>query len=250
VKKELKPGRAFGYGRASTDEQEATLLGQEQSIRKAYESRFVEKGYGWGGMYLDRGVSGGTALASRPKGYEMLLELKPGDLVIILKIDRAWRNANDCLNTLEVWKHKGVRLCMLDHEIDTGTPAGQLMVGVLAIFAQFERGMVSERMQAHWALRRSQGLPVGGRAPYGYKKVGPRGRMQLVRDGEVRLIGARIVEWAGAGWSFAQITKHLKENGVLHPLTARPFEEQIVVKWYHKERALRLAEEQATKKVP
>ena len=65
-------------------------------------------------VFEEPGVSGGTALADRPGGRELLAVLRPGDTVIVGKLDRAFRNAADALATAEAWKRRGVDLIVAD----------------------------------------------------------------------------------------------------------------------------------------
>jgi DNA invertase Pin-like site-specific DNA recombinase len=240
--KPVKPGRAFGYGRASTEDQEATIVGQEAAILRAYETRYKDEGYAWGGLHMERGVSGAVPLVNRPEGHKLSVQLEQGDMVIVLKLDRAFRNAADCLSTFEVWRAKGVRLAIVDQQIDTGGPAGLAMLQMLAVFAQFERGMIGERMRQHWRTRRRHGGTICGRPPYGFKRIGPKGHKKMVPDQEVRAIGRRIVEWHDAGWGFFDIHRHLRDAGVVNPTSGRLLGMTTVFRWYHAERALRLRE--------
>src|SRR5262245_54981393 len=93
--KQAPPGRAYGYVRASTEDQEDTLPAQEHAVRGAYAARLAPRGYTWGGLYVDRGVSGAVEMTSRPAGHRLTMELERGDIVIVHKIDRGWRSVLD-----------------------------------------------------------------------------------------------------------------------------------------------------------
>jgi putative DNA-invertase from lambdoid prophage Rac len=241
-RKEVKPGRVLGYGRASTEEQETTLVGQEEAVRRAYELRFKDKGYAWGGMYIDKGISGSVPLAQRPEGYKLCCEAQAGDVVALLKLDRGWRNAADFCSTHDVWRAKGVKLVLLDMDIDTSSPMGEAMVQMLATFSQFERRQIGERMKEHWATRRRMGLPMGGTPPYGYKRVGPRGKVRLVPDPAVRALGSRILGWIDAGWTYEEVYFHLLEQRVNNPRTGKEMTYAVIRNWSIGERRLRATE--------
>ena len=245
MSQQQKPGKARGYGRASTEEQEDTLIDQEQRILAAYQQTFAPQGYGWGGQYTDKGVSGAIPLVERPQGYRLCLELDPGDLVIVTHLDRAFRKVLDLCRMLETWEARHVRLVMLDMNIDTGTPMGMAMIQQMAVFAQLERGLASQRTRDVIASRRQRGLPVGGgHPPYGFKRVGPRGARRLVPHPEQRQLGKLIVDWLNSGWSVDQVYEHLARNNINNPNTKQPIARACVWRYYCWEQQLQEMEQQ------
>ncbi len=107
--------RAIGYVRCSTQEQADSGLGldaQAQRIR-AY---LALKGLELTDIITDAGVSGGKQLAKREGGQRLLAILKQrkATAVIMMKLDRGFRDARDCLNTVETWDRSGVALHVID----------------------------------------------------------------------------------------------------------------------------------------
>jgi DNA invertase Pin-like site-specific DNA recombinase len=241
--KEVRPGRAYGYCRASTEEQETTLEAQQHDIKDLFDRKFVTEGYTWGDYFVDRGISGGTRLANRPEGHKLSITLEPGDLVIMQKIDRGWRNVADFCATLEVWKAKRVRIALIAQEIDTGTPAGLMAAQMLAVFSEFERGMVGERMRHFFAQRKRAGRPYCRSAPYGFKVAGPKGDRVYVPFPEQRAIGGRIVGWRDMGWTYEEIALHLDRHKIRHPATGGTISPSMVLRWELGERGLQAREE-------
>ena len=89
--------------------------------------------------------------------------------VIMLKLDRMFRNATDCLATVEAWDKAGVGLHVVDlggNAIDTTSAAGRFMLVVLAGAAEMERNLVRERTKSALAVKRANGQRVGA-VPYG-----------------------------------------------------------------------------------
>jgi DNA invertase Pin-like site-specific DNA recombinase len=199
----------YGYARASTGEQLDTLKIQQEVVEKEYLHRFKDKGYAWGGVYTDQGVSGGVCFANRPEGFKLNLAMERGDVVIISKLDRGFRNAGDFLNVLKDLARREVALVMLDMNLDTSTPVGRLMASILAVFAEFERDRMRERQAESIAQRRAEGRPTQGNPPYGLKITGPRGDKRFVTDTFNRNIGSHIVRWVDAGWTFEQVYFHM-----------------------------------------
>src|ERR671917_2564176 len=105
-----------------------------------------------------------TALAERPGGRELLAVLRPGDTVIVAKLDRAFRNAADALATAETWKKRGVDLIVADMGTEPVTQNGvsRMFFGMLALVAQFERERIAERTAEGRAAKRRAGGHIGG----------------------------------------------------------------------------------------
>ena len=153
--------QAIGYVRCSTHEQADSGLGldaQNQRIR-AYctlkDLQLVD-------IIQDAGVSGGKPLASREGGQRLLdlIRRKRAEAVVMLKLDRMFRNAGDCLTTVERWEKSGVSLHIADlgrNAIDTTSAAGRFMLVVLAGAAEMERNLTRERTRSAMAVKRANG---------------------------------------------------------------------------------------------
>ena len=166
---------AIGYTRCSTHEQADSGLGldvQTERIR-AY---CTLKGLGLLDIITDAGVSGGKPLASREGGQRLLdaIRKRKAGAVVMLKLDRMFRNAGDCLATVETWERSGVALHIIDlggNAIDTTSAAGRFMLVVLAGAAEMERNLTRERTRSALALKKSNGQRVGT-VPFGFDLAG------------------------------------------------------------------------------
>lgn len=98
---------------------------------------------------------------SRPALKEALRFVRRGDTFLITKIDRLARSATDLLNIVRQLEAKGVSLNILDQNIDTGTPAGRAMLQMLAVFAEFETAIRSERQTDGIAKAKLDGVKFG-----------------------------------------------------------------------------------------
>jgi DNA invertase Pin-like site-specific DNA recombinase len=179
--------RIFGYSRVSTAEQAAdnrtSLASQEQAIKGVGMIHGIEPVE----IYSDPGVSGGVPLAERPAGARLTAALQPGVLVVASKLDRIFRSASDALQTVDVWKRRGVDLVLVDCGADpvSSNGASKLFFGILASVAEFERGRIRERMLEGKAGKKARGGHAGGLAPYGYRIVGSgRAAMLEIDEGE------------------------------------------------------------------
>jgi DNA invertase Pin-like site-specific DNA recombinase len=161
---------ALGYCRVSSTEQidGSSLKSQEEQIR-AY---CVLKGIELAGIFVDPGISGGTPLAERPAGAEMVKNLKNGtaNLVILTKLDRGFRDTVDCLQTVQLWEKSGVSLHIIDmggSSVDTTSAAGRFMLTVLVAAAEMEKNRIRERCNEGRRARKAEGRRIG-EVPFGY----------------------------------------------------------------------------------
>jgi DNA invertase Pin-like site-specific DNA recombinase len=149
--------RAAIYVRVSTDKQ--TVENQLRELRQIAERR------GWEVVeeYQDAGISGAKGRDQRPGLDRMLIEASKRrfDVVMAWAIDRLGRSLIDLLGTIQGLEAAGVDLFLEQQAIDTTTPAGKLMFQVTGAFAEFERSMIRQRVNA--GLRRAveQGKQLG-----------------------------------------------------------------------------------------
>lgn len=164
--------RAAIYLRVSTttqaDEEHYGLDVQEERSRTFCKSQ----GYtlNEGHIYTDK-MSGGTKPEARP-GLTALLqaaERKEFDYILVYKIDRLARNLKIFLGIVEHLDFLKVGLRSVTEPIDTSTPIGEMVMQILAMFAQFERGMIRERTMNGKVKAAETGKWVTGVPPYGYK---------------------------------------------------------------------------------
>ena len=207
--------KAIGYTRCSTNEQADSGLGldaQSERIR-AY---CIMRGIGLADIITDAGVSGGKPLATREGGQRLLSDLKDkrADAVVMLKLDRMFRNAGDCLNTVERWEKSGVALHVVDlggNAIDTTSAAGRFMLVVLAGAAEMERNLTRERTRSAMAVKRANGQRIGS-VPYGYDLSDDSATL-LPSDVEQAVI-ADIRAWRAARWTLERIADALTARAV------------------------------------
>lgn len=141
------PGLSLGYARVSTTQQDEALQ------LDALQAAGVER------IFLDR-ASG--ARESRPALDDLLDHLRPGDTVVIWRLDRLGRSLRHLIDLVADFEQRGVGLHSLTESIDTSTPGGKLVFHVFAALAEFERDLIRERTHAGLAAARARGR-VGGR---------------------------------------------------------------------------------------
>ena len=207
--------KAIGYVRCSTQEQSDSGLGLEAQ-RKRIRAYATLKGLRLVDIIEDAAVSGGKPLASRDGGRQLLevLRQRRADSVVMLKLDRGFRNAGDCLTTVEQWERKGIALHVADlggNAIDTTSAAGRFMLVVLAGAAEMERNLTRERTRAALAVKKSNGQRVGT-VPYGFN-LADDGTTLAPNETEQSIV-QDIRAMREAGKTLKAIANALTERGV------------------------------------
>lgn len=161
--------KACVYTRVSTQEQAMegySIEEQDRLCKAAIES----KGWEYVGTYSDPGVSGRTM--ERPGLQKMIEEIKAGNIeaVAIYKLDRLSRKQRDTMIIIEdVFLKNNVALVSLNETLDTTSPWGRAMIGILSSFNQMESENIQERTQMGRKAKVAKGGYAGGKPPIGYK---------------------------------------------------------------------------------
>lgn len=137
----------IGYARVSTRDQDLEI--QLSELKAAgCERIFFEKESG--------------AKTDRPELARALAFLQRDDLLIVTRLDRLARSMRDLLNVVEVIDERGAKFKSLkDPWIDTATPHGRLLLGILGSLAEFERELIKQRTHEGIARARANGIKPG-----------------------------------------------------------------------------------------
>jgi DNA invertase Pin-like site-specific DNA recombinase len=137
----------IGYARVSTTEQ--TLDLQKDALQKA----------GCGTMFTDT-MSG--AKEDRPGLDQTLSYLRPGDTLVVWRLDRLGRSLRHLIETITTLNERDIGFKSITENIDTTTSGGKLIFHIFGALAEFERDIIKERTQAGLLAARARGR-VGGR---------------------------------------------------------------------------------------
>ena len=154
TRKSAKMFRAGLYARVSTNDQH-TLSMQSRNMREYAARR------GWSIAIEVREVGSGAA---QREAREKLLDAarrREIDIVVVWRLDRWGRSVTDLLATLQELEHLGVGFVSLTEALDLTTPSGRAMAGLLAVFAEFEREILRERVRASLADAKRNGQRLG-----------------------------------------------------------------------------------------
>lgn len=184
------------YIRVSTDSQaeEGYSIEAQKEQLSAY---CVSKGIKNYEFYIDGGWSGSNI--ERPQMQRLIEDVNADKIshVIVYKLDRLSRSQKDTLYLIEdVFNPHGVDFVSLNESMDTSTPMGRLMLGILSAFAQLERENIRLRTRMGMKERVKSGLWMGGgRVPFGYDYDRERGVLVPNKDAEkVRQIYRLYIE--------------------------------------------------------
>jgi DNA invertase Pin-like site-specific DNA recombinase len=142
-------GHLLGYARVSTTDQQPQLQVDALTSAGCYRV-FVETASG--------------ARSDRPVLAQVLDQLRPGDTLVVWKLDRLGRSLRHLVDTVTALADRGIGFRSLQEAIDTTTPGGKLVFHVFAALAEFERDLIRERTTAGLAAARARGHH-GGRPP-------------------------------------------------------------------------------------
>ena len=185
--------RHLGYTRVSTASQDAQL--QLDAL--------VDSGVQKRDVFADV-TSGSRAAIERPGMKRLLDYVEPGDTVVVWRIDRLGRSLIDVLNTVNLLRDKGVKIRSLSDGIDPETTSGRLMLGMLATLAEYERELITERVNAGIAAAKQSGTRFG-RPPVDPAVIAEK--LEIAQD--ARKKGRTAAEAASlVGWSRATLYRH------------------------------------------
>ena len=201
--------KAVGYIRVSTEGQAEKGISLEAQ-RAKIEAYAALKDFHLVEIIEDAGISAKNL--KRP-GMQRLLDMihrKEIDAVIILKLDRMFRNTVDALQTTQRFDKKGVALHSIQENLDTQSALGRFYFTLVASLAEMERGVIGERTKMAMARKKEKGEVISRFTPYGYQKRGNK----LVASQEEQDALKLMRSLKDAGKSFRQVADALNDMGI------------------------------------
>jgi DNA invertase Pin-like site-specific DNA recombinase len=182
------------YLRVSTDRQTS------DNQRRELEAIAARSGWQIVKVFEDAGISGAKGRDKRP-GLDAMLKAvnaREFDMVAAWSVDRLGRSLTDLLSILQGLHEKGVDLFLHQQGLDTSTTAGKAMFQMLGVFAEFERGIIRERVNAGLARAKAKGVALGRRKV----KASVEARIRELRAQGIGML--KIARAVGVGTSVVQ----------------------------------------------
>ncbi|MDP2270505.1 MAG: recombinase family protein [Archangium sp.] len=188
-----------------------TSVADADGAAQLHQLRQVAKARGWRGVreFVDLGQSGSRA--SRPALDELRAACKRGAVseVMTVALDRLGRNLRELLLLLDELAAGGCAVISLREGIDLSTPTGKLMTAIFGALAEFERGLIRQRIQAGIEKVRATGRSRSGR---------PLGRPRRVVDVE----RAAQLRASGRSWRAIAVAMKIPRRTVARALAQNP----------------------------
>ena len=203
--------RVGAYCRVSTEmeEQQSSL---ELQIKTFKAQIALHTGWELVDIYTDDGVSG-TMASKRPDFQRMIQDCRDGkiDYIITKSISRFARNTVECLSYVRELQSYGTQILFEKEKIDTGTPFSEMLLTILAAFAQEESRSLSENVK--WGIRKRF---AAGEAQHkrliGYEVNGDQ--YSIIPE-EARTVRQIFDLYETGRWSFGAIAKRMEKEGRL-----------------------------------
>jgi site-specific DNA recombinase len=232
--------RVAVYLRRSTDEDHQPYSIEAQETRLA---AYIDSQAGWERVARFADDASGAS-TDRKELKRALVAAKAGlfDVLLVYRVDRFSRSLRDTVTLLDELDNAGVVFRSATEPFDTSTPMGRLLLQMLAMFAQFERDTIIDRVVAGMERKAARGHWMGGRRPFGYRVDKPNHRLiidkreaavvRLIFDLYVkkrlgtRAVAAKLNErghrtTVGGAWSGHQVNRTLSNRVYLGELTFR-----------------------------
>jgi DNA invertase Pin-like site-specific DNA recombinase len=195
--------RAAIYLRVSTNGQ--TVENQRRELTLAAER------HGWiiAAEFGDQGISGKGGRRLRPAFDRLCSAIgrREYDIVAAWSVDRLGRSLQDLVSFLGELHAKGVDLYLHQQGVDTSTPAGKALFGMMGVFAEFDRSIIVERVKAGLARARAQGKRLG--RPKIGRDLEVRARRELAKGTGILKVGRTL----GLGTGTVQRVKRAMADG-------------------------------------
>lgn len=208
-----------GYGRASTKKQI-----DSPEIQKTKMGAYAKTNdLGNVTYFIDAAVSGKIPWKDRPAGRELFSMLRPGDHVIVSKLDRAFRSLSDCVEAFDYFERLGVKIHVVNlmgGALDLSSSMGRFVVHILAAFAELERAFISERTRDGMQGKKLDHKRYCHYPGYGFKWGrrwdGGKWVQHRIADPEERNVMKSIHKWRTQQdqLSWEEIVDHLHNLGV------------------------------------
>jgi site-specific DNA recombinase len=222
------PKRVAIYVRVSTEEQ---LDGYGPDMQKDAVMNMIRakenvpepfKFAGENHIYFDEGISGTIPLDERPQFArlkEAILfsskENRPFDIVAVYRIDRFARKLEILLDLIHYFKENDIQFLSVTENIDTSTPFGKAILGIMGVIAELEVETIKQRTQSGREIAAQSGVFMGNAPPFGYTKNKEK-KLQIIEK-EAKYVQRIFDLFVNQKYSVGEIALYLQEQSVPSP---------------------------------
>lgn len=199
---------AIGYSRVSTEKQVnegMSLEAQQERIEQWCEAN----GYELAQVFVDAGISGKN-MSKRPGVQQAMAAMKKGMALVSYSMSRLARSTVDAIKISEEIAKKKGDLVLIADNIDTTTATGRAMFKIMAVMAELERELISERTVSGLQYMKRHNLNYTNKTPYGFEAVDGK-LIQVAKEAEVV---AEIQASRAAGQTLQSIADGLNGRGI------------------------------------
>lgn len=205
------------YARLSVEDETSNESSSIQTQKAMLTDYCREKGFRIVDFYVDDGETGTNF--ERPEFQRMLRDIEDGKIntVICKDLSRFGRNYYEAGMYLDKYfVERNIRFIAIGDNVDSAKGGYDLTVPFLNMMNDYYARGISQKTKAAKQTRAKQGMYLGSKAPYGYKKD-PADKHHLIVDEAVADIVSRIFTMAENGWGFFKIAKTLRVEGIPNP---------------------------------
>lgn len=202
---------AIGYIRVSTAGQADDGVSLEAQ-RERINAWCLVNGFDLAAVHVDAGLSGKRS-DNRPALQAALDDVcKANGVLVVYSLSRLARSTKDTLAIADRLERAGADLASLSEKIDTTSAAGKMVFRMLAVLAEFERDLVSERTVCAMAHKQSKGERVG-KVPYGFDLAADG--VQLVPNATEQRVLELIAQLRNDGYTLRAVAAELNRRGIV-----------------------------------
>lgn len=210
MSKTQQSGKAIGYVRVSTEDQAVngvSLEAQQDRIRAYCTLNGLELAE----VFIDAGISGKRA-NNRPELQKALDAVcHPGGVLVVYSLSRLARSTKDTIAISDRLQARNADLVSLSEKIDTTSAAGKMIFRMLAVLAEFESDVISERTRLGMRQKKSRGERVG-KVPFGFDLADDG--VKLIPNENEQEILKLVQELRDRGLSYRKIADHLNAQSI------------------------------------
>jgi DNA invertase Pin-like site-specific DNA recombinase len=223
--------KAAGYIRVSTAIQ--ATEGESLETQKTQITEYIAGKKTWEltKIYADEGATG-TKVEYRTQFQQMIKDAKAGlfNMVVFTKLSRFARNARDYQNYAHELKVYNVDLISIYENVDPSTPTGKILVGMLALFAEWEHDIIREQFYENKMIRWKDNRAFIGQTPLGYKWNKVLNKLEVITE-EAEIYKRIIRMYLDLGMAYRDIAVQLNKEGVTSIRTNKNGKERKRSNW-------------------